>query len=242
MIHVLIVDDHAFVRSGISTMLSQLSAEIEISEAQRCEQAIDLAKNSELVGRTVDLVFLDLNLPGHQNFSALIAFRDALPSIPVVVISGQDDASTVMRALELGAKSFISKADHPENMREAFTALLRGEVWLPTSVSTDSTVSSVASSDDSFGTLTERQVQVLALLVQGLSNKLIARRLGIVEATVKIHVSAILKECAVATRTQVLLEVAKRKWRFDSIAFHSTPTGPAFEPAHAPTIRNPQAS
>jgi DNA-binding NarL/FixJ family response regulator len=221
MVHVLIVDDHPFVRSGISTMLGQLSADIRISEAQRCEQAIDLGKQSELSGRSIDLVFLDLNMPGHQHFSALIAFREALPSVPIVVISGQDDASTVMRALELGAKSFISKADHPENMREAFTALLRGEVWVPPSVSADSTCSPVATSDNSFGALTERQVQVLALLVQGLSNKLIARRLGIVEATVKIHVSAILKECAVATRTQVLLEVAKRKWRFDSSTFNA---------------------
>jgi DNA-binding NarL/FixJ family response regulator len=219
MIHVLIVDDHAFVRSGISTMLSQLSEGIQISEAHRCDQAIEFVQSPPLAGRSVDLVLLDLNLPGHHQFSALTAFREALPSVPVVVISGQDDANTVIRALELGAKSFISKADHPENMRQAFTALLRGEVWVPTSVSKDS---SGQTSDNSFGALTERQIQVLALLVQGLSNKLIARRLGIVEATVKIHVSAILKECGVATRTQVLLEVAKRKWRFESIALDSS--------------------
>jgi DNA-binding NarL/FixJ family response regulator len=215
MRHVLIVDDHSLVRAGILTLIGQIDPTVRVSEAKRCSEAIAMLQKFSACEESCDLVLLDLNLPDYQGFDALVSFRAALPEVPVVVISGQDDSVTVLRALELGARSFLSKADDPDQTRLAMEALLHGEVWVPRDAMAGWSASSESGPDGAgFGELTERQIEVLSLVVQGLSNKLIARRLGIAESTVKIHVSAILREFGVATRTQVVLEVAKRRLRF----------------------------
>lgn len=200
---ILIVDDHSLVREGIAAMVRNVRPDAQIEQAESCEGALVAA--SRLL---FDLVFLDLKLPDQPGMVALKKLRDSNPALPVVIVSGQEDKATVMQTLDLGAKSFVPKSADTGKVRKAIEAVLDGRIYLP-----ESTVGSAAAApppaDALPWNLTDRQVDVLALLVSGLPNKLIARRLGIVESTVKIHVSAILKELRVASRTQAIIAVSK---------------------------------
>jgi DNA-binding NarL/FixJ family response regulator len=161
-------------------------------------------------------MFLDLELPDQPGMVALQRMRESYPAMPIVIISAHEDKATVMKAIDLGAKSFVPKSADGAKVRQAIEAVLNGQVFLP-----ESTVG-VPANQVAFGDppripwpLTDRQVDVLALVVAGLPNKLIARRLGIVESTVKIHVSAILKELKVASRTQAIIAVSKAGIRLE---------------------------
>lgn len=207
--NVLIIDDHPLIREGIAIMVKKIQPDAGVLVANSCASGIDLASRYE-----IDIAFLDLQLPDQPGFVALESFRECQPLMSAVVVSAQEDRTTVMHALELGAKAFIPKSVDSAKMRAALEALLDGRVYLPESVlgsdpSRGPHGTSVHEAEPEWN-LTERQKEVLALLVKGLSNKLIARKLNIVESTVKIHVSAILRELKVATRTQALVEVARR--------------------------------
>lgn len=201
--HILIVDDHALIREGIVSVLGGLRPDARIDACGRCDEALALAAE-----RRYDLVLLDLQLPDRPGFHALEALRQNCPETPVVVVSAQEDRATVLRTLDLGARSFIPKSSDTARIRHALSAILAGKVFLP-----DSVYSEVAEPRSTPGAvpwqLTDRQLEVLQLLVAGLSNKLIARRLDIAESTVKIHVSAILRELRVGSRTQALIAVAR---------------------------------
>ena len=157
----------------------------------------------------LDGVLLDLNLPDQPGFVALESFREKYASTPVVVVSAQEDRATVLKALELGAKAFVPKSADSARLHGAIEALLDGRISLPESITGNDAFPAPASNAPCEWALTERQKEVLALILMGLPNKLIARRLNIVESTVKIHVSAILRELKVASRTQALIAVAK---------------------------------
>lgn len=203
---ILIVDDHSLVREGIVAMIRNFKPDAFIAQADTCAGAILQARHE-----IFDLMFLDLHLPDQPGMVALQRMRESYPAMPVVIISGQEDKATVMKTLDLGAKSFVPKSSDSNKVRLAIETVLNGRIYLP-----ESALGGVASPPLTGGAsqnmpwaLTDRQVDVLALLVAGLPNKLIARRLGIVESTVKIHVSAILKELKVASRTQAIIAVSK---------------------------------
>ena len=198
MAKILIIDDYALVRAGIAAMLFDLEPGVETAEASMCDEAIELAVAAQSRGAPFDWALLDLNLPGFAGFEALVKFRDLLPDLPIVVVSGREDPASVLQALELGAKSFLPKSAVPNVIRSALAALLRGEVFVPPASFSAGPESVPLGAKDpqlpqDFGQLTERQLEVLGLVVQGHSNKVIARKLNIVEATVKIHVSAVLR-------------------------------------------------
>lgn len=159
----------------------------------------------------VDLILLDLNMPGVQGFSGLIFLRGQYPIVPVVVVSATEDADTIRRSISLGASGFIPKSSGTDVMKIAIKAVLDGGVWVP-----DERVLHEDQQDDELleiasrlATLTPQQMRVLMMLKEGLLNKQIAFELSVSEATVKAHVSAILQKLDVNSRTQAVI-VASR--------------------------------
>jgi DNA-binding NarL/FixJ family response regulator len=201
---ILVIDDHALVRDGISAMVRAIRADATVAEADSCRGGIEAARQGPW-----DVVFLDLNLPDQPGFVALEQFRRLYPESPVVVISGQEDRQTVLRALDGGAKAFLPKSANIGRMRAALTEILAGRPYLPDSVLLEPGTSPAAKEAPPID-LSPREREVLGLLLAGLPNKLIARRLDIAESTVKIHVSAILRSLKVTSRTQAIIEVTKR--------------------------------
>ncbi len=215
---VLIVDDHPLVRDALREHLRRLEDGAEVFEARTGAEVLGLAG----LHPDADLVLLDLNLPDVHGFSALTALRERHPAIPVVVLSANQDQGTVLKALDRGAMGFIPKTAGTEVMLNALRLVLSGGVYLPTDVLASRLSPSGAPEEpapqrrigDSVQMpadlgLTERQAQVLALMVQGKPNKLICRELGLAESTIKIHITAILRALNVANRTQAVIAVSR---------------------------------
>jgi len=165
----------------------------------------------------IDLVLLDLSMPGVSGFSGLIYLRAQYPAIPVVVVSASDDGDTIRRSMEFGASGFIPKRFGVETLREAIGKVMNGDVWTPSDVDLSAGVDpDMAKLRDRLITLTPQQVRVLMMLSEGLLNKQIAYELGVSEATIKAHVSAILQKLGVESRTQAVIVAAKisgNQWR-----------------------------
>jgi DNA-binding NarL/FixJ family response regulator len=158
----------------------------------------------------VDLILLDLTMPGVRGFSGLVCLRAQYPSVPVVVVSANDDPSVIRRCMHFGASGFIPKTLGVEPMRVAVTRVLKGGVWTPPEVDLDfGSETQTAGLIAKVGTLTPQQVRVLMMLSEGLLNKQIAYELAVSEATVKAHVSAILQKLGVESRTQAVIAAAK---------------------------------
>jgi DNA-binding NarL/FixJ family response regulator len=211
-LRVLVVDDHPLICEALRQVLRALDRDIELLEASNGEQALSEAGRSG----GLDLILLDLALPDADGFEVLRELRERHPSFPVVVLSATENAEIVMRALDTGAMGFIPKTSSNELLLGALRLVLSGGVYLPAEVlrhgSSPALVSKGArSAETSYRDLglTERQAQVLALVVQGKPNKIICRELDLAEGTVKIHVTAILKALGVSNRTQAVIAVGK---------------------------------
>jgi len=195
---ILLADDHALFREGVKQLLARLHPHVLVIEAANGAEVLHAARAQ----RDFDLVLLDLAMPGVDGFTGLAAFRTHAPSTPVVVLSASEDAADVRAALDGGASGFISKSSSSEVILGALRLVLAGGVYVPpTLLGGHNAVAAKADID----ALTPRQRDVLALLAQGLSNKTIGGTLGLSEATVKQHVSAILKTLNVANRMQAVI-------------------------------------
>ena len=180
----LIADDHPLFRGALREAVTGLFREVDIAEAGTFEEVTDLAER----GGDVDLILLDLSMPGVRGFSGLMYLRAQYPSLPVVVVSANDDPAVIRRCMEFGASGFIPKTLGIDALRQAVTRVLQGEVWTPPDVdlarqSDAETAAMIAR----LATLTPQQVRVLMMLSGGLLNKQIAYELGIVEKTAKVH-------------------------------------------------------
>lgn len=203
--HILLVDDHPLFIKGVQALLGELDRAVETTGARSVEEAIEIA------GRlAVDLIMLDLKLPGTTDLDALLRVREALPAIPVVVVSGNDDPDYVWRAIDLGAAGYIPKDTEPSLMIHALQVVLARGVYLPrhalrgdsscnTNAETPNTAQRPATTP-----LSERQLAVLQGLLQGKSNKVIARDLSISEGTVKAHLWSIYQSLGVSSRLQAM--------------------------------------
>ncbi len=198
---ILIVDDHPLIQEALAQVLQNLDRQIEIFASHDREQTIE-----QIAGHDrFDLVLLDLDVPGVTGFSLLRELRELYPEIPIVVLSGKQDRDTVLGAIDLGAMGFIPKTSNSKVLLSALQVVLSGSVYLPAEIIAGS--APVQTKADPSG-LTPRQLDVLALLVQGMPNKLICRELNLSEGTVKVHISAILKTLNVANRTQVVIALS----------------------------------
>jgi DNA-binding NarL/FixJ family response regulator len=201
-----IADDHPLFRGAMREAVSSLFGDASIAEAGSFDDAVALLDR----GGDVDLVLLDLTMPGVRGFSGLMYLRAQYPSVPVVVVSANDDPAVIRRCMEFGASGFIPKTLGVEEMRAAIALVLEGGVWTPPDV--DLKAGTDAETADLMGrlsTLTPQQVRVLMMLSEGLLNKQIAYNLTVSEATVKAHVSAILQKLNVESRTQAVIAAAK---------------------------------
>lgn len=222
---VLIADDHPLVREALKNVLKALDDQVIIVEAPDCSTALSQAEEHQ----DLDLILSDLELPDIGGFALLTELRTRHPTIPVVVLSGHEDRDSVMEGLERGAMGFIPKSSPNEVMLSALRLVLSGGKYLPPQVlATTGSPSAAAGTGRGAGFsegkvvrsaadlgLTERQQQVLALLMHGKSNKLICRELGVAERTVKIHVSAVLKALNVTSRTQAVIAVERLGLKVD---------------------------
>ena len=186
--------------------VSGLIARVEIAEAGSFDE---VSKLLDRAGET-DLILLDLAMPGVRGFSGLMYLRAQYPSVPVVVVSANDDPAVIRRCMDFGASGFIPKTLGIEEMRRAVMGVLKGEVWTPPDVDLAGGADAEAAGLMArLSTLTPQQVRVLMMLSEGLLNKQIAYELDVSEATVKAHVSAILQKLNVESRTQAVIAAAK---------------------------------
>jgi DNA-binding NarL/FixJ family response regulator len=195
----LVADDHPLFRDALKQIVAARYPESKVEEAGTLDEVVSRLSTSD----ETDLVLLDLAMPGARGFSGLMFLRAQYPAVPVVVVSASDDAATIRHAIGLGASGFIPKSLATEAIDAAITAILDGDVWVPPDVILDEP-------DDNdlvarLVTLTPQQVRVLMMLSEGLLNKQIAYELGVSEATVKAHVSAVLQKLGVDSRTQAVI-------------------------------------
>ena len=229
---VLLIDDHPLILSALQTVIEGLGDDVQVVGADSAAAArLTLKQQIDF-----DLVLLDLQLGDASGFDLLEEFRAAYPALPVVVISASDRASDVIRSIDQGAMGFVPKRSSTEMLSQALRLVMSGGIYVPP-MSLGNEVSSApaepapaqqrlqqiqqAASDSAYQTtggleglsLTPRQTDVLALLLQGKPNKIIARELGVSVETIKDHVAAVLKALGVSSRTQAVLAVGQMMQR-----------------------------
>ena len=203
---IVIVDDHPLFRGALSQAINVAFQSAEIIE---CGSLDELVTKLETDADT-DLVLLDLSMPGVRGLSGLLYLRTQHPGVPVVVVSATDDIGTIRRCIDFGASGFVPKSEPVDRIRAAVHAVLAGEIWTPPGID----LSGAADRETNdliarLSTLTPQQVRVLLMLGEGLLNKQIAFKLGVYEATIKAHVSAILQKLGVDSRTQAVIAIGK---------------------------------
>jgi DNA-binding NarL/FixJ family response regulator len=210
---IIIADDHPLFRDALRQAVASVMAGARIDQAGAFDELTSLLEQDS----DVDMVLLDLSMPGISGFSGLIYLRAQYPAIPVVIVSASDDGSTIRRSLDFGASGFIPKRFGVETLRDAIVRVMAGDVWVPPDTDLSSTIDpDMTRLRDRLVTLTPQQVRVLMMLSEGLLNKQIAYELGVSEATIKAHVSAILQKLGVESRTQAVIAAAKiagGQWR-----------------------------
>jgi DNA-binding NarL/FixJ family response regulator len=201
---VLIVDDHPLYRLALKGAVAAACTDCEIFEADSVGALFDALDRHPCV----DLLLLDLNLPGAYGFNALAHLRGSRPELPIIVVSASDDAYTMRRALAFGAQSFVSKSSDAAAIGDSVQAVLRGEVVTRPGIDTEREPGAdegALQTAQRMAQLTPQQFRVLGMLCAGRLNKQIGEELEITEATVKAHMTVILRKLGAANRTQAVL-------------------------------------
>ena len=193
---ILIVDDHSLFREGLCYVLNKLDKQVDIVQASTYDEAIlTITVNTDL-----DLVLLDLNLPGKNGFCLLDKIINFNCLLPVVIVSASEQSRDIRRAKAVGAMGYILKSTTSAVMLCALRLVLTGGLYFPSVLSNRKLL------------LTPRQIDVLDLLIEGNSNKLIAARMNVAEATVKMHITAIFKSLGVTNRTQAVIAAKEQEY------------------------------
>jgi two-component system, NarL family, nitrate/nitrite response regulator NarL len=202
---ILLCDDHALFRAGLALVLGELGGpdgDVELLEAEACRAALALAGDHP----DLDLVLLDLDMPGMDGLAGLRRFRSEHPALPVVVVSASERTADVRAALDGGASGFVPKQSSRAELLAALRLVLDGGRFVPPSALVPDASERAAGRQERrrerASTLTERQLHVLSLMARGLTNKEICGVLGIAEGTVKTHIAAIFETLDVTNRTE----------------------------------------
>jgi DNA-binding NarL/FixJ family response regulator len=200
---ILIADDHPLFRDALRRAVAQLLPLAQLVEADDVPALLEQAQAHP----RAELLLLDLNMPGAHGFSALAHVRASFPALPVIVVSAREEPSLMQRALGHGAAGFVPKSADLATIGAAIHAVLEGDTWLPPGVATQA--AALDPEEEALAAriaeLTPQQYRVLTLVCNGLLNKQIAFDLGVSEATVKAHMTAILRKLGAHSRTQVVL-------------------------------------
>ncbi len=209
--HILLIDDHTLFREALLHVLNQLNEQVLVLEATDALEATQIISHSQ----NLDLVLLDIDLPGVDGLTALPDLRELAPTVPIVVLSGSENALDVQRALDNGSVGYIPKSCSSHEMLNALRMVLQGDIFVPPKLlgklGKESLIVEVSEDNsNSNPLLTSRQVEVLELMAQGLPNKSISRTLNVAEGTVKLHVSAIMRALGARNRTHAVTEATSR--------------------------------
>jgi DNA-binding NarL/FixJ family response regulator len=206
---ILLIDDHRLFREAIAHVLTAFDDKAVLLEAGTAEEAIDMATHYH----DLDLILLDLNMPGMGGLPGLPKLLASAPTVPIVVVSGSANVNDVCDVIQAGAAGFIPKTSSGREMSEALRLVLSGDIYVPPALLAVIAAGRESHAPDAQGTdmpLTPRQLEVLMLLGEGLSNKSIARRLSLSEGTVKLHVNAVLRGLNARNRTGAVIEANRR--------------------------------
>lgn len=211
--NIILIDDHALFRSGIETMLKNLEPKTSIKNFSDCNSAILSEKNPD----QINLILLDYNIPGSEVRSNIEKIRNRFEAAKIVIVSGEDNPSKIITAIDNGVSGFIPKSSAPEVLIAALKLVLAGGVYLPSEVLRyqGSNLSSIASSTagqaekNPLEKLTERQLEVLMHVIDGKNNKTIAREVDLSLGTIKAHLSAAYTSLGVSNRTEAVVLASK---------------------------------
>ncbi|NMM41028.1 response regulator transcription factor [Pseudoalteromonas arctica] len=203
----LIADDHPLFREALKGALMAKFDGLEVFESENFETTLQVLSEQE----DLDILLLDLHMPGSGDLYGLIRIREDYPSLPIAVVSGSEDINIVSKVMSYGAMGFIPKSSSSDDIGGAINQILDGDVWLPPELKDK--VASITNEDKEIAaqvaSLTPQQYKVLQYLHEGLLNKQIAYELHISEATIKAHITAIFRKLGVYNRTQAVLIAAK---------------------------------
>jgi len=206
--NIIIIDDHSLFRKGVESMLSTLDASTTIKDFDSCDEALNQSSDKE----SINLVLLDYHLPDSKPHSNIKTIREGFPNAKIVIISGEEDPETIIKALEIGVAGFIPKASDHKLLIAALELILAGGIYLPQQVllyQSNVAENGTAYANSPIDNLSERQQQVLFQAIDGKVNKVIARELGLSVGTVKAHLSAAYRALGVSNRTEALFVASK---------------------------------
>ena len=198
----IIVDDHPLFRGALAQVLAGSFKGASIEEAGSYEALIPMLAT----GVEPDIVFLDLAMPGIQGLAGLMSLKAEFPALPVIIVSATEDALTIQRGLDCGASGYVPKSQPVDKIRQAVTAVLNGNVWVPEGLDPAGTATDAATRQvlGRLSTLTPQQLRVLGMLGEGLLNKQIAFTLGLSEQTVKMHRALLMQRLGASTTADAI--------------------------------------
>lgn len=220
---ILVIDDHVLIRQAMQGVLKKLRRDAVVLDAPNYGEAMKIIANHP----DISLILLDLTLPDRDGFLVLAELRERLPEVAIVVLSAVQDPANVVKALDLGALGYIPKSAQSDVILNALRLVISGGIYVPPEILAREELSRSApwppASDQSRISpadirLTDRQLDVLALMMQGKNNKTICRMLNLAEPTVKNHVTAILRALKVTNRTEAVIAVNNLGWKLPMIA------------------------
>lgn len=207
MTRILVIDDHPLFREALQSAVMLAFPDSVTQEARSIPEAIEILSGSA----NFDLALLDLNMPGVKGFEGLLEVRTQFPRLPVVVVSGHEEARIITEALSYGVAGFIPKSAKKTELADAIADVMNGNVFVPEGYDRGQASPTPGKTEmlSRISSLTPQQLKVLGMLKQGMLNKQIAYELKVGETTIKAHVSEILRKLNVFSRTQAVIEVSK---------------------------------